>query len=117
MAYKFVGKSVPRVEGAEKVSGKTRYAADVDIPDTLWAKLLRSPNPHARILKVDTSKASKLPGVRAVLTGADIPPVMTGLRMKDMPLLARDRVRYAGEPVAAVAADSLEIAGEALHLI
>lgn len=117
MAYKFVGKSVPRLEGAEKVSGKTRYAADVDIPDALWAKLLRSPHPHARILKVDTSKASKLSGVRAVLTGADIPPVMTGLRMKDMPLLARDRVRYVGEPVAAVATDSLEIAEEALHLI
>src|SRR5262245_8786747 len=117
MAYKFVGKSVPRLEGAEKVSGKTRYAADVDIPDALWAKLLRSPHPHARILKVDTWKASKLSGVRAVLTGADIPPVMTGLRMKDMPLLARERVRYVGEPVAAVAADSLEIAEEALHLI
>ena len=117
MAYKFVGKSVPRLEGAEKVSGKTRYAADVDIPDALWAKLLRSPLPHARILKVDTSKAAKLPGVRAVITGLDIPPVLTGLRMKDMPVLARDRVRYVGEPIAAVAADSAEIAEEALNLI
>ena len=105
MAYRFVGKSVPRLEGAEKVSGKTRYAADVDIPDALWARLLRSPLPHARILKVDTSKAAKLPGVRAVITGVDIPPVLTGLRMKDMPVLARDRVRYVGEPIAAVAAD------------
>ena len=117
MAYKFVGKSVPRLEGAEKVSGKTRYAADVDIPDALWAKLLRSPLPHARILNVDTSKAAKLPGVRAVITGVDIPPVLTGLRMKDMPVLARDRVRYVGEPIAAVAADSAEIAEEALNLI
>ena len=117
MAYKFVGKSVPRLEGAEKVSGKTRYAADVDIPDALWAKLLRSPLPHARILKVDTSKAAKLPGLRAVITGVDIPPVLTGLRMKDMPVLARDRVRYVGEPIAAVAADSAEIAEEALNLI
>ena len=117
MAFKFVGKPIPRLEGAEKVSGKTRYAADVEIPNGLWAKLLRSSLPHARILKVDTSKATKLPGVRAVITSADIPPVLTGLRMKDMPLLARDRVRYVGEPVAAVAADSSEIAEEALNLI
>ena len=110
MAFKFVGKPIPRLEGAEKVSGKTRYAADVEIPNGLWAKLLRNSLPHARILKVDTSKATKLPGVRAVITGADIPPVLTGLRMKDMPPLARDRVRYVGEPVAAVAADSSEIA-------
>ena len=117
MAYKFVGKATPRLEGAEKVTGKTRYAADVEIPDALWAKLLRSPLPHARILKVDTSKAAKLPGVRAVISGADIPPVLTGLRMKDMPVLARERVRYVGEPVAAVAADSPEIAEEAIGAI
>ena len=117
MAFKFVGKSIPRLEGAEKVSGKTRYAADVDIPDALWAKILRSSLPHARLLKVDTSKAAKLPGVRAVITSADIPPVLTGLRMKDMPVLARDRVRYVGEPIAAVAADSAEIANDALNLI
>jgi CO/xanthine dehydrogenase Mo-binding subunit len=117
MPYKFVGKAVPRLEGAEKVSGKTRYAADVEIPDALWAKVLRSSLPHARLLKVDTSKAKEMAGVRAVITGADIPPVLTGLRMKDMPVLARDRVRYVGEPVAAVAADSVEIAEEALSLI
>jgi CO/xanthine dehydrogenase Mo-binding subunit len=117
MAYKFVGKSVPRAEGAAKVTGQTQYAADIDIPDALWAKLLRSPHPHARIIDVDSSKAAQLPGVRAVITGADIPPVLTGLRMKDMPVLARDRVRYVGEPVAAVAADSGEIADEALSLI
>ena len=117
MAHKLVGKSVPRLEGSEKVSGKTRYAADVQIPDALWAKLLRSPLPHARIITVDISKAAKMSGVRAVITGADIPTVLTGLRMKDMPLLARDRVRYVGEPIAAVAADSAEIADEALNLI
>lgn len=117
MAYKHVGKSVPRLEGAEKVSGATRYAADIDVPGALWAKLLRSPLPHARIVGVDTSKAARLAGVRAVLSSADIPPVMTGLRMKDMPLLARERVRYVGEPVAAVAADNAEIAEEAVSLI
>lgn len=117
MAYKKVGKSVPRLEGAEKVSGATRYAADIDIPGALWAKLLRSPLPHARIVSVDTSKATRLAGVRAAITSADIPPVLTGLRMKDMPLLARERVRYVGEPVAAVAAESAEIAEEAISLI
>src|SRR5713226_87547 len=117
MAYKIVGKSVPRLEGAEKVTGRTQYAADFDIPDTLWAKVLRSPLPHARVLSVDSSKAARLPGVRAVISGADIPPVLVGLRMKDMPVLARDRVRYVGEPLAAVAADSADIAEEALNLI
>ena len=117
MAYKFVGKSVPRLEGGEKVSGKLRYAADIEIPGALSAKILRSPLPHARIVKVDTSKAANFPGVHCIITAADIPPVMVGLRMKDMPLLARDRVRYVGEPVAAVAADSVEIAEGALGLI
>src|SRR3990172_6624616 len=117
MPYKNIGKSVPRLEGAEKVDGRTRYAADIDLPGALWARLLRSPLPHARILSVDTSKAARLAGVRAVISGPDIPPVLTGLRMKDMPVLARERVRYVGEPVAAVAADSPEIAEEALSLI
>jgi CO/xanthine dehydrogenase Mo-binding subunit len=117
MAYKFVGKAVPRLEGAEKVSGKTRYAGDIEIPGALWAKILRSPLPHARLIKIDTSKAAALPGVRGIITSTDIPPVMTGLRMKDMPLLARERVRFVGEPVAAVAADSAAVAEEALNLI
>ena len=117
MAYKFVGKAVPRLEGAEKVSGKLRYAADFEIPGSFCAKILRSSLPHARIVKIDKSKAEQLPGVRAIITGADIPAVMVGLRMKDMPLLATERVRYVGEPVAAVAADSAEIAEEAMNLI
>jgi CO/xanthine dehydrogenase Mo-binding subunit len=117
MAFKFVGKAIPRLEGADKVSGKTRYAADIEIPGALWAKILRSSLPHARIVNVDTSKAAKLAGVHAIITGADLPPVLTGLRMKDMPLLARERVRFVGEPVAAVAADSAAIADDAVNLI
>lgn len=117
MTYKLVGKSVPRIEGAEKVTGQTRYAADILNRDALWAKMLRSPLPHARIARIDTSRAIALPGVEAVISAADIPRVLTGLRMKDMPVLARDRVRYVGEPVAAVAAKSPEIAEEALNLI
>ena len=89
MSYRIVGKSLPRLEGTEKVTGGTRYAADIHIPDALWGKLLRSPLPHARILRVDTLKALKIPGVHAVISAADIPPVLTGLRMKDMPILAK----------------------------
>ncbi len=117
MAYRFVGKPVPRVEGGEKVSGKLRYAADIEIPGALSAKILRAALPHARIVAIEKSRAENLPGVRSVITAADVPPVMVGLRMKDMPPLARDRVRYVGEPVAAVAADNPEIAEEALNLI
>src|SRR6185295_16689991 len=117
MALKNLNKPVPRIEGADKVSGKMRYAADIPVPAALSAKILRASLPHARILGIDTSKASKLSGVRAIITGADVAGVMVGLRMKDMPLLAHDRVRYVGEPVAAVAADTYDIAEEALGLI
>jgi CO/xanthine dehydrogenase Mo-binding subunit len=117
MAYKNLNKAVPRIEGADKVSGNMRYAADLPFPAALLAKMLRTSLPHARILGIDTSKAAKLPGVRAIITGADVAGVMVGLRMKDMPLLAQNRVRYVGEPIAAVAADSDDIAEEALGLI
>ena len=117
MAYKNVNKAVPRIEGADKVSGRMRYAADLAFPGALSAKMLRSSLPHARILGIDASKAEKLSGVRGIITGADVAGVMVGLRMKDMPLLAQDRVRFVGEPVAAVAADSDDIAEEALGLI
>ena len=117
MAYKSVNRAVPRIEGADKVSGNMRYAADLKFPAALSAKILRTSLPHARIVSIDTSKAAKLRGVRGIITGADVKGVMVGLRMKDMPLLAHDKVRYAGEPVAAVAADTDEIAEEALNLI
>jgi carbon-monoxide dehydrogenase large subunit len=117
MAYKSVNRAVPRIEGADKVSGNMRYAADLNFPAALSAKILRTSLPHARIVSIDTSKAAQLRGVRGIITGADVKGVMVGLRMKDMPLLAQDLVRYAGEPVAAVAADNDEIAEEALNLI
>lgn len=112
-----IGKALPRVEAAEKVSGETRYAADITLPGMLWAKILRSPHAHARIVSVNTSRARDLPGVHVVLTGKDLPQVLMGKRIKDIPVLARERVRYTGEPVAAVAAESPEIAEEALSLI
>ncbi len=117
MAYQTLGKPVPRIEGLEKVTGTTQYAADLTVPNALWSKVLRSPFPHARLVRVDTSKAKQLKGVHAVLCGSDLPPILTGLRMKDMPILAQERVRFVGEPVAAVAAESPDIAEEALGLI
>lgn len=117
MSYQTVGKPLPRIEGVDKVSGKTQYTADVSLDSLLWGKVLRSPVPHARIVRIDTEKAKNLAGVRAVLTGADLPPVYVGSRMKDMPVLAKERVRFVGDPVAAVAAESREIAEEAVNLI
>jgi len=117
MAVTTIGKPVPRIEGASKVTGGERYAADVTIPGSLTARVLRATVPHARLRRVDTSRAAALPGVYAVLTGADISSIFVGQRLKDMPILAIDRVRFAGEGIAAVAAESAEIAEEALGLI
>src|SRR5262245_34920829 len=117
MRGRIIGQPMPRVEGAEKVSGTLRYAADTVRPGTLWGKVLRSPLPHARILNVDVSRAKQLPGVKAIITSADVNPRLIGAILQDMPILARDRVRYAGEEIAAVAAVDADIAEEAIDLI
>ncbi len=117
MAYRSIGKSQPRVEGYGKVTGQTQYAADLPFEGLLWAKVLRSAVPHARIVSIDTSKAKALPGVRAVLTGADVKDVFVGTRVKDQPVLVEDKVRMAGDALAAVAADTEAIADEAIGLI
>ena len=99
--YVNVGKPATRVEGPDKVAGQARYPADVLLPGTLWGKALRSTLPHARILRIDTSRASRLPGVHAVITAADIPDTRVGRRLLDFLVLARDKVRFIGEKVAA----------------
>ena len=112
---KYVGRSVPRVDGIEKVTGKAKFLGDLAVPGMLHGKILRSTYPHARILAIDTSKAEALPGVAAVLTAADIGdlnPIYNG-----RPVIAMQKVRYVGEPVAAVAATDLATAEEALSLI
>jgi CO/xanthine dehydrogenase Mo-binding subunit len=106
-----------RVDSVGKVTGATRYAADVVRPGMIYAKVLRSPYPHARIVSIDTSRARALPGVHAVLTGQDIADYLLGRSMRDIPILAREKVRFVGEKVAAVAADTEEIAEAALGLI
>jgi CO/xanthine dehydrogenase Mo-binding subunit len=112
-----VGIPSPRVEGEEKVGGKALYAVDVVLPDILWVKVLRSPVAHGKIKKIDTAAAQKLPGVKAVLTGQDLAGIKIGKKIVDMPLLADGVVRYIGEKVAAVAAESEEAAEQAADLI
>jgi CO/xanthine dehydrogenase Mo-binding subunit len=112
---KYVGRSVPRVDGIEKVTGKAKFLGDLAIPGMLHGKILRSTYPHARILAIDTSRAESLPGVAAVFTAADLGdsvPLYNG-----RPVIAANRVRYVGEPVAAVAATDLATAEEAIALI
>jgi carbon-monoxide dehydrogenase large subunit len=112
-----IGAPVGRVEGAEKVSGAALYAADVTMPDALWGKILRSPYPHARILRVDVAKASSVEGVKAIVTGKDEPNHYQGKSIRDIPVLCWDKVRFIGDRVAAVAAESRDAAEEALNLI
>jgi CO/xanthine dehydrogenase Mo-binding subunit len=112
-----VGVSTPRNDGPEKVTGGAIYTADVELPGTLWAKTLRSPFARARIVSIDTTRAEKLPGVRAVLTGKDVAGCLYGRGVVDVPLLAHEEVRFVGEQLAAVAADEEEIARRAIELI
>ncbi len=115
-----VGKGVHRVDGILKATGRATYGADFSLPGMLHGKVLRSTMPHAKILDIDTSKALRLPGVRAILTGKDFP---WGLKYgftaitRDQTPLAQDKVRYIGDEVAAVAAIDEDIAEEALDLI
>jgi CO/xanthine dehydrogenase Mo-binding subunit len=112
-----VGNPTPRVEGELKVSGEAVYAVDVTRPGMLWGKLLRSPIASGRIKRIDASKALALPGVHAVVTGEDCTGLKIGRRLYDMPILADGEVRFVGEKVAAVAADTEMIAEEAVNLI
>jgi CO/xanthine dehydrogenase Mo-binding subunit len=115
--FKSVGTSVPRAEGADKVSGRTVYAADVKVSGLFWGKILRSPHPHARIRRVDAARARRVPGVCAVVSGEDVRGLLVGKQIRDMPVLCWDVVRFIGDRVAAVAADTLAAAEEAIHLI
>jgi CO/xanthine dehydrogenase Mo-binding subunit len=112
-----VGNPTPRIEGELKVSGEAKYAVDITRPGMLWGKLLRSPIASGRIKRIDANKALALPGVHAVVTGEDCSGLKIGRRLYDMPILADGEVRFVGEKVAAVAADTELIAEEAVNLI
>jgi CO/xanthine dehydrogenase Mo-binding subunit len=106
-----------RVEGQLKVRGAARYAADASLPGMLWSATLYSPVAHARIVSLNADAARSIPGVHAVLTGDDLGNILWGRRVRDWPLLARDRVRFIGDRIAVVAAESPEVAQQAVRAI
>jgi CO/xanthine dehydrogenase Mo-binding subunit len=117
-SLKVVGRANPRIDGEEKVTGKAFYTVDVELPGMAHAKILRSPYAHARLVRVDGTKAEHSSGVYAVITRDDQRRLgMFGAAYKDQTIVAVDKVRYAGDPVAAVAAVNEESAAEALDMI
>lgn len=125
--YKWIGKNIVRPDGVEKVTGRAKFGADFTLPGTLTGKILRSPHAHARIKKINIDKALALPGVKAIVTGDDLPdiPLSEAIINNEPPnfrhlsenILARKKALYDGHAVAAVAATSSAIANEALALI
>jgi Aerobic-type carbon monoxide dehydrogenase, large subunit CoxL/CutL homologs len=118
MEERYIGKPIPRIDALEKATGKIKYMSDLSFPNMAFGKVLRAKYPHAKILKIDTSKAEALPGVITVITHKDVPGVNGfGIVVPDMPVLCKDKVRYIGDAVAAVAAETEEIAEKAIKLI
>src|SRR5580692_4446054 len=127
VALKIVGTRPIRPDGVDKVIGRASFGADHTMPGMLWAKVKRSPHAHARILKIDTSKAAKLPGVLAIVTSADFPNIPNEeafvgegpMNFRDLSrnCMARDKALYEGHAVAAVAATTQAICDAALDLI
>lgn len=117
--FSVLGKPLPRVDSYDKVAGKAAYVDDMVLPNMLYGKILRSPHAHAKIKRIDASDAKRLPGVKAVITGMDLPEKKYGSdpRYADEYALCRDKVRYIGDDVAAVAAVDEETAEAALDLI
>lgn len=114
----YIGKTVRRIDAPSKVSGKLKYAGDMTMPDMLHLQVLRSPHAHARIVSIDTSAAEAMDGVEGVITSADVPGEDGfGVFVNDQPIMARDKVRYIGEAVAAVAAEDPLTARRALAAI
>ena len=126
-AYKVIGTRPLRPDGVDKVTGKAIYGADVQLPNTLHGAMLRSPHAHARIVSIDTSEAEVMPGVKAVVTAADLPDLddiyvdlvesIVNLRYSSWKVLAHDKVLYHGHAIAAVAATSKTLAEEAVARI
>src|SRR4030095_8933325 len=115
--YTVLGTSIPRQGGVERVIGAGIYGIDLALKDELHGGILRSQYAHAKIVSIDTSEAKKIPGVHAVVTAADAPDVRYGRTYIDRYMLAKHKVRYMGDPVAAVAADSPAIVKQALKKI
>ncbi len=113
-----ISRSVPPIEVTEKVTGRAKFTDDFVFPQMLFARTLRSPYPHARILSINTEKAKALPGIHTVLTHVDVPGEnLHGLVYRDWPVLCHDVVRYVGDAVAIIAGETDDIVAEALKLI
>ena len=117
MDYNKVNKPIRRVDGNEKVTGKAKFAADLSFPDMLYGKVLRSKYPHARIVKIYIEKALAYPGVETIMTADDIPNNEFGVIVQNQQVLAREQVFYIGDGIAMVAAETKEVAAEALEFI
>jgi len=116
--HKWVGKSAMRKDAVGKVTGETKFFSDLEMPNMLWGKVARSKHPHALIKKIDTSKAEAVPGVVAILTHKDVPALNAfGILVPDQPVLCSDKVRYMGDAIAVVAAESKEAAERAAQLV
>jgi len=114
---KIIGRPFTRVDGRRKACGSSVYGPDIKMPGSLHAKFLGSIYPHAKILHIDTEKAGRLSGVKGIITNKNVPEVYWGFMVKDNPILAGDKVRFIGEPLAVVAATDPDIAEEAAELI
>ena len=118
LAEPVMGARTPRLDAPGKVTGSVKYAADMELPNMLHMSVLRSPHAYAKIISIDATRALEIPGVEIVLTAADVPGIDNfGVFIEDQPIMARDYVRYTGEAVAAVAAETLDLAIAATRLI
>ena len=118
LAEPVMGARTPRLDAPGKVTGSVKYAADMELPNMLHMSVLRSPHAYAKIISIDATRALEIPGVEIVLTAADVPGIDNfGVFIEDQPIMARDYVRYTGEAIAAVAAETLDLAIAATRLI
>lgn len=117
MKYKVIGKSIPRHDSLLQLTGKLIYGVDIKRPGMLYAKALRSKYSHAKLINIDTSEAEKLPGVKGIITAKDVPFNRFGFTHLDQPVLAENKVRYRGDAIAVVAAETEDIAEQAVNLI
>jgi CO/xanthine dehydrogenase Mo-binding subunit len=113
-----IGKGIPRIDALEKVTGKAKFISDFKMPGMLYGMIVKSPHPHAKILRIETARAQRVPGVRTIVLPEDAPDKRFGYGLCDMFALPRDGiVRCVGQPIAVVAADTMEIAEEAAELV
>jgi CO/xanthine dehydrogenase Mo-binding subunit len=116
--FSIIGNRIPSVNAKERVTGEIKYSGDIQFPNMLWGKVLRSPYPHAKIVSLDSSLAEKMLGVKAVVTERDLSPnFRMGFSVLDQPVLAKEKVRFIGEPIVAIAATDIDVAEEAIEKV